>query len=57
MCPRTQIIHWLQEICYDKNNIVLIFSDQAYNYVQSVFDHTLMEQENFWVAAESGYWL
>mmetsp|Transcript_13219 Transcript_13219/g.17983 ORF Transcript_13219/g.17983 Transcript_13219/m.17983 type:complete len:171 (+) Transcript_13219:1203-1715(+) len=57
MCPRTQIIHWLQEICYDKNNIVVIFSDRHRNYVSSVFDSTLMEQENFWVAAESGYWL
>ena len=32
-------------------------SDRDRNYVSSVFESNLMEQENFWVAAESGYWL
>lgn len=57
MCPRQVIIHSIQEILYDKNNIVVIFSDRHRNYVQTVFEQNLMEQENFWVAAESGYWL
>ena len=56
MCPRSQIIHWIQEILYDKNNIVMIMSDRDRNYVSSVFEQKTMEQENFWVAAESGYW-
>ena len=56
MCPRTQIILWIQEILYDKNNIVMIMSDRDRNYVSSVFEQKTMEQENFWVAAESGYW-
>ena len=25
--------------------------------MQNLFEASLMEQENFWVAAESGYWL
>ena len=32
-------------------------SDRSRNYVSSVFQQNLMDQENFWVAAESGYWL
>ena len=57
MCPRNQIILWIQEILYDKNNIVIILSDKDRSYISSVFEQTLMQQENFWVAAESGYWL
>ena len=55
--PQTQINMWLQEILYDKNNIVVIMSNRDRNRVSSVFESNLMEQENFWVAAESGYWL
>ena len=43
MCPRTQIIHWIQEILYDKNNIIVIMSDRDRNYVSSVFESNLME--------------
>lgn len=57
MFPRQQIILWIQEILYDKSNIVVIMSDKDRNYISSVFEQTLMQQENFWVAAESGYWL
>ena len=32
-------------------------SDRDRNYVSSVFESNLMEQENFWVSSESGYWL
>ena len=32
-------------------------SDRDRDYISSVFQSNLMEQENFWVAAESGYWL
>ena len=42
---------------YDKNNIIVIMSDRDRNYVSSVFESNLMEQENFWVSSESGYWL
>ena len=31
--PKQQIIHWLQEILYDKNNIVVIMSDMDRNQV------------------------
>lgn len=31
--PKNQIIHWLQEILYDKNNIVVIMSDMDRNQV------------------------
>ena len=37
MCPRTQIILWIQEILYDKNNIVMIMSDRDRKYVSNVF--------------------
>ena len=48
----------MQEILYDKNNIVVIMSDRDRTYVSDVFNNNnLMEQENFWIAAESGYWL
>ena len=57
MSLRNQIIPWIQEILYDKNNIVVIMSDGDRNYVSSVFESDLMESDNFWVAAESGYWL
>ena len=57
MCPITQIILWIQEILYDKNNIVMIMSDRDRKYVSNVFQSNLMDRENFWVAAESGYWL
>lgn len=57
MCPGVQIIYKIQEILYDKNTIVMIMSDRDRKYVSDVFQSNLMEQENFWVAAESGYWL
>ena len=44
MCPRTQIILWMQEILYDKNNIVVIMSDRDRTYVSDVFNNNnLME--------------
>jgi hypothetical protein len=38
MCLRNQIVPWIQEILYDKNNIVVIMSDGDRNYVSSVFE-------------------
>ena len=43
MCPRTQITLWLQEILYDKNNIVVILSHRDRSYVSRVFDNILIE--------------
>ena len=57
MCPKREIINWLTEIVYDKSNIVCILSNQSLSKVEKVFDHTLMKHDNFWLTAESGYWL
>ena len=47
MSLRNQIIPWIQEILYDKNNIVVIMSDGDRNYVSSVFESDLMVSDNF----------
>jgi trehalose-6-phosphatase len=57
MAPRGEIMTWLSEIVYDKSNIVCILSNQSQTKVEYVFDKQLKEQENFWLTAESGYWL
>ena len=54
---RSEIVQWIQEILYDKSNIIVVLSSRDRDCVTSIFEPVLMEQENFWIAAESGYWL